>query len=96
MFSKFKFLAIHQGKEVSDTKDISRKKQRRQVKAALHRELKEYDRQGISLWLDGIPSNPKEIIKAHRIEEEGVYMRDYMQDEEGGIKAIKFDHIKKK
>lgn len=97
VFSKFWYgLRSYQREEVPDTKDISRKKQRKQVKTALQRELKEYDRQGVSLWLDGILSNPREISKAHKIEEEGVYMRDYVQNEGGGIEAIKFDSIRKK
>jgi len=57
-------------------------------------ELEEYDQRGISLLLDGKPSNPKAIAKAHRIAEEGTYMRDYIEDESGEVIELSFDLIK--
>lgn len=70
---------------------IKKKKTRREN---LCRELQEYEKAGISLWLNGMPSTPKEIAKACTIGEEDRYMRDYMRDEEDGIKGIGFDKIK--
>jgi hypothetical protein len=57
-------------------------------------ELEQYDHQGISLLLDGIPSSPKAIAKAHKIAEEGTYMRDYIANEEGEVGQLSFDMIK--
>lgn len=59
----------------------------------LQRELELYRQEGISLNLEGYPSNPSEIVQAHLIAEEGGYMRDYMQNEKGEIQKIDFDKI---
>jgi len=57
-------------------------------------ELEEYNQRGVSLLLDGQPSSPKAIAKAHRIAEEGTYMRDYIEDEKGEMKKLSFDTVK--
>ncbi len=43
--------------------------------------------------LEGYPSDPREIVRAHMIAEEGGYMRDYEQDAKGEIKKIGFNKI---
>lgn len=48
------------------------------------------------MWLDGHPSTPKEIAKAHKLAENGVYMRDYVENEKGEIAKLKFDFVKTK
>ena len=64
-------------------------------------ELKGYRDSGTSLYLNGQPSSPKAIIKAHthvlRIAESGTYtyMRDYDENEAGEVKRLSFDLIKK-
>lgn len=45
--------------------------------------------------LNGSSSNPKKIAKAFTIQEEGVYMRDYISNEKGEICQVRFDLIKK-
>lgn len=60
---------------------------------ALRTELEIYKEQGVELWLDGLPSTPKSIIKAHRIAEEGTYMRDYVQNENGEVSGIHFNLV---
>lgn len=62
----------------------------------MRRELELYRQKGISLNLEGYPSNPSEIVHAHLIAEEGGYMRDYVQNERGEIKKIEFDRINTK
>lgn len=66
----------------------------RKLDKPLKKELESYQEAGVALWLDGRPSTPKKIAKAHKIAEDGVYMRDYVEDEKGEIKGIKFDFIK--
>ena len=61
----------------------------------LRRELKLYRENGVSLYLNGKPSTPKKIAKACQIAEDGVYMRDYTEDEEGHIACVSFDLIRK-
>ena len=59
----------------------------------LKKELELYREQGVSLYLDGVPSTPKSIAKACQIAEGGVYMRDYTEDEKGKIACVSFDFI---
>lgn len=59
----------------------------------LRRELREYRRQGIGLYLDGKSSTPKEIARACVIAENGTYMRDYGDNEGGEIRSINFEFV---
>ena len=68
----------------------------RTTKKSLKKELKSYQEAGVTLWLDGHPSTPKEIAKAHKIAEDGIYMRDYEENEKGEIAKRKFDFVKMK
>ena len=56
-------------------------------------ELELYRKKGISLYLDGEPSTPKNIAKACQIADGGGYMRDYTEDENGLIARVDFDFI---
>ena len=60
----------------------------------LHQELESYREMGIPLYLNGKKSTPKRIEKAYRIAEEGVYMRDYIQDDTGKLKGLSFDFVR--
>ena len=60
------------------------------MRKPLEKELKSYREQGISLYLNGILSNPKTIAKACQIAEGGGYMRDYVEDEKGRIARVDF------
>lgn len=59
----------------------------------LQYELEWYSQRGVALGLEGIPSSPSEIVHAHLIAEECGYMRDYVQDEKGGIRKIDFSKV---
>ena len=76
-----------------DTENISQVKKK--SAKTLRRELKLYRENGVSLYLNGEPSTPKKIAKACQIAEDGVYMRDYTEDEEGHIACVSFDLIRK-
>ena len=75
-----------------DTSNISQVKKK--SAKPLRRELESYRDKGIELYLDGIPSTPKKIAKACQIAENGVYMRDYTEDEDGHIACVSFDFIR--
>ncbi len=62
----------------------------------LKKELRDYQEAGVTLWLHGHPSTPKKIVKAHKLAENGVYMRDYVENEKGEIAKLKFDFVKTK
>ena len=70
-------------------------KKNKKQKDDFRKELDAYQAQGISLWLDGEPSSPKEIWKAHKIAEDISYMRDYVPDSYGRLLRLEFDAVKK-
>ena len=61
----------------------------------LFRELDSYEKQGVCMELEGKPASPTQIVRAHMIREEPGYMRDYVLNEKGDVKALYFDHVKK-
>ncbi len=86
------FLKTKTRKGGQDTSNISQVKKK--SAKPLRRELELYREKGISLYLDGSPSTPKKIAKACQIAEDGGYMRDYTEDEEGHIACVSFDFIR--
>ena len=47
----------------------------------LYLELTSYENQGVTLWLEGYPSNPENVTGKLAVGEDGAYMRDYIFDE---------------
>ena len=86
---------IYEEKGGKLTENISRAK-KKALRKPLENELKGYREQGVSLYLDGMLSNPKSIAKACQIAEGGGYMRDYLEDEKGRIARVDFDFVKEK
>lgn len=60
----------------------------------LYLELSSLEDRGITIWLEGCPSNSENVTSQLCINEENTYMRDYIFDE-GVLKEIHFDKIKK-
>ena len=56
-------------------------------------ELTGYEKKQIDLKRNGIPASPMQIVRAHGVHEEAVYMRDYVLNEKGDIKALWFNSI---
>ena len=90
VFLDRKILRVHQYGKAE--KCMSKEKE----SSPLGRELETYQTEGIPLWLNGKPSTPEEIVHACMIEEEGTYMRDYVQNERGKVERLEFDLIKLK
>ena len=61
----------------------------------LYQELSSYERKGVYLAMEGNPASPTQIVKAHMMRENPVYMRDYMWDEKGDLKKLTFYEIGK-
>lgn len=57
-------------------------------------ELQNYERQGISIWLNGTPSDPDQVAKAMAVRNEISYMRDFVF-QSGELKQVHFDEITK-
>jgi hypothetical protein len=61
-------------------------------KMQLFIELQKIEQKGITLWLEGLPSNSLGIADAIFVNEECSYMRDYIYDE-GVLKELRFDRV---
>lgn len=59
----------------------------------LREELECYEEQGIFLYLNGVLSSAAVIAEACNIAENGGYMRDYTEDENGRIAKVNFDFV---
>lgn len=70
------------------------RKKRKKKEESLRRELDAYRKKGIMLWLNGYPSTPGKIVKAHVVAENGVYMRDYVQNDRGEVEKLEFVFVK--
>ena len=60
---------------------------------AMFQELTEYEKQKVGLGIDGLPASPMQIVQAHLMCEDTVYMRDCVLNEEGDIKALWFTRV---
>ncbi len=58
-------------------------------------ELERYERSGVSMKLNNYPASPMQIVSAHMVTEDKVYMRDYVWDEQGHVKELTFHNINK-
>lgn len=67
-------------------------KQYRYNGEALMVELQNYERQGISIWLEGNPSSCDQVMDAINVREEISYMRDYVF-QAGELSEVRFDKI---
>ncbi|MCD8218751.1 MAG: hypothetical protein LUD01_12130 [Clostridiales bacterium] len=61
---------------------------------ALMVELQNYEQQGISIWLEGNPSDSASVMEAIRVREGISYMRDYVF-RAGELREVRFDKISK-
>ncbi|MCD8365407.1 MAG: hypothetical protein LUC83_06275 [Clostridiales bacterium] len=59
---------------------------------ALMVELQNYEQQGISIWLEGNPSDSASVMEAIRVREGISYMRDYVFHA-GELSEVRFDKI---
>lgn len=54
--------------------------------------LKRYEKAGVKLFLDGIPTNSEHIMEKC-VREDTVYMADYITDDTGNVKEVRYDEI---
>ncbi|MDD2957082.1 MAG: hypothetical protein PHE06_02895 [Lachnospiraceae bacterium] len=77
---------------------MKRKKEKLNVvkpKKQLFYELKEYEKKGCRLYLNGKPSVPEKIVSAC-LREKTDYMRDFISDEQERIQKVDFIRVKEK
>ncbi|BAK46828.1 MAG: hypothetical protein ACOX8G_02465 [Eubacterium sp.] len=56
-------------------------------------ELQYYDRQGIGIFLDGKPADFLAVCDAIHVHEDDSFMRDYIFNNRGSLKAIRINRI---
>ena len=59
---------------------------------ALRSQLEKLEKEGTKLYFNGAPSTT-EYIMNHCVNEDTMYMPDYVTDEHGKIKEIRYDRI---
>ncbi|MDE7332259.1 MAG: hypothetical protein K2O16_08440 [Lachnospiraceae bacterium] len=58
----------------------------------LKSQLEKLEKNGIKLYLNGLPSTTEYIVRKC-VNEDTVYMPDYVTDEDGKVKEIRYDRI---
>lgn len=56
-------------------------------------ELNQYEKRGVYMEMEGSQASPTQIVKAHMVKEDCVYMRDYVLNDTGDIVALYFNHL---
>lgn len=59
----------------------------------LYSELSGYEKKGVYIYINGAPASPLQVVNAHIMREDEVYMRDYVLNEKGDIKELCFHHV---
>ncbi len=59
---------------------------------SLKSHLEDLEREGVKLYLNGVPPTTEYIIR-NCVEEDTVYMPDYVMDGNGKIKEVRYDRI---
>lgn len=59
---------------------------------SINKRLRKWEEAGIRLYLDGAPTSPEDIEK-NCVNEETLYMPDFVTDENGNLKEIRYDKI---
>lgn len=59
---------------------------------SLRSRLQQLEKAGVKLYLNGVPSTTEYIMK-HCVNEDTVYMPDYVIDENGRLKEIRYDRV---
>ena len=57
--------------------------------------LRQMEKEGVSFYLNGKRSRPREIINKCCVCEKAVYMPDFVMDEEGNLQEVRYDEVKK-
>ena len=61
----------------------------------LFEELSEYEKSGVRMKLGKRQASPMQIVSAFLAKEEGMYMRDYILNEEGVVEELNFNELNK-
>lgn len=67
--------------------------QKEQQIRSLFKELAGYEKRGVDILLDGLPASPMQIVQAHTMREDVVYMRDYVLNDKGDVEELCFQNV---
>lgn len=59
----------------------------------MFQELTDYEKRQVEMGMNGLPATPLQIVQAHIVCEDTVYMRDYVLNDKGDIKELWFDSV---
>ncbi|HKM03273.1 MAG TPA: hypothetical protein VJZ04_01545 [Lachnospiraceae bacterium] len=57
--------------------------------------LSNFVRKGVILYIDGELSTLEDVVKCYCVNEESMYMPDYVMNEAGMLKELRYDKINK-
>lgn len=60
---------------------------------SLFTELTAYEKRGVDITLNGVAASPMQVVQAHMLREDVVFMRDYVMNEKGDIKKLGFNDV---
>lgn len=63
------------------------------LEQSLFLELTDYEKNQVGLKMDGEPASPMQIVHAHMMKEDNIYMRDYVLNDSGDIKELWFTSV---
>lgn len=55
--------------------------------------LDHYWNKGVNLYLDGILCTPSQVIEKYCLNEDMIYMADYVLDESGKLVELRYDRV---
>ena len=59
----------------------------------MERHLREIYSKGVDLYLEGEPASPEEIARKFFVNEDTVYMPDFVTDEDGTLREVRYDSV---
>lgn len=68
---------------------------RKKEKMEIISRLSNFVQKGVLLYIDGHLSTPEEVVECYCVNEDSVYMPDYVMSETGSLKELRYDKISK-
>lgn len=73
--------------------DLGNDKQKEQIRESLKLQLARVQREGVRLYVDDTPASPDEVAQ-RCVQEQIVYMPDYVLDDNGTLKQVRYDRVR--
>lgn len=63
-------------------------------KLEIIKRLSQFVQKGVVLYLEGRLSTPEEVAECYCVNEDSIYMADYVLSEGGSLKEVRYDKIR--